>query len=165
MQSLYNTSYLQLYKLLTFHDIWERKVLTVTNDCYWNNFEKRNPCWWLSVIANGCYDEVVINFRSHDNNWPTELNNMNLNHRTWATAAPHDKTNKMTCAPSEDSDQPGHPPSLIRVSTVRMKKHWALNYLLSSVKTLIRLGECPGWSESSLSAHHFVGFVMCRLTW
>ena len=27
----------------------------------------------------------------------------------------HDKTNKMTCAPSEDSNQPGHPPSLIRV--------------------------------------------------
>ena len=26
---------------------------------------------------------------------------------------PHDKTNKMVCAPSEDSDQPGHPPSLI----------------------------------------------------
>ena len=26
---------------------------------------------------------------------------------------PHDKTNKMACAPSEDSDQPGYPPSLI----------------------------------------------------
>ena len=26
------------------------------------------------------------------------------------------------CAPSEDSDQPGHPPSLIRVFAVRMKK-------------------------------------------
>ena len=25
----------------------------------------------------------------------------------------HEKTNKMTFAPSEDSDQPGHPPSLI----------------------------------------------------
>ena len=25
----------------------------------------------------------------------------------------HDKTNKMECAPSEDSDQPGHPPSLM----------------------------------------------------
>ena len=25
----------------------------------------------------------------------------------------HDKTNKMTCAPNKDSDQPGHPPSLI----------------------------------------------------
>ena len=34
---------------------------------------------------------------------------------------PHDKTNKMTCAPSEDSDQPGHPPSLIRVFAVRSK--------------------------------------------
>ena len=32
---------------------------------------------------------------------------------------PHDKTNKMTCAPNKDSDQPGHPPSLIRVFTVR----------------------------------------------
>ena len=30
------------------------------------------------------------------------------------TEPPHDKTNKMICAPSEDSDQPGHPPNLIR---------------------------------------------------
>ena len=35
---------------------------------------------------------------------------------------PHDKTNKMTCAPSEDSDQPGHQPSLIRVFAVRSKR-------------------------------------------
>ena len=27
----------------------------------------------------------------------------------------HDKTNKLTCVPSEDSDQPGHVPSLIRI--------------------------------------------------
>ena len=33
---------------------------------------------------------------------------------------PCDKTNKMTCAPSKDSDQPGHPSSLITV-------HCALN--------------------------------------
>ena len=26
----------------------------------------------------------------------------------------HDKSNKMTCAPSEDLDQHGHPPNLIR---------------------------------------------------
>ena len=32
---------------------------------------------------------------------------------------PHDKTNKMTFVPSEDSDQPGHLPSLIRVFAVR----------------------------------------------
>ena len=35
---------------------------------------------------------------------------------------PHDKTSKMACAPSEDSDQPGHPPSLTRVFAVRLKK-------------------------------------------
>ena len=57
---------------------------------------------------------------------------------------PHDKTNKMACAPSEDSDQPGHPPSLIRVFAVRMKKSWVLSYPLSTAKTLIRLGGCPG---------------------
>ena len=45
---------------------------------------------------------------------------------------PHDKTNKMACAPSEDSDQPGHPPSLIRIFTVRMKKAWVLSYPLSA---------------------------------
>ena len=32
---------------------------------------------------------------------------------------PHDKTNKMACAPSEDSDQSGHLPSLIRIFAVR----------------------------------------------
>ena len=31
----------------------------------------------------------------------------------WKNEPPHDKTNKLACAPSEDSDQPGHPPSLI----------------------------------------------------
>ena len=32
---------------------------------------------------------------------------------------PLDKTNKMTFVPSEDSDQPGHQPSLIRVFAMR----------------------------------------------
>ena len=40
--------------------------------------------------------------------------------------------NKMACAPSEDSDQPGHPPSLIRIFAVRMKKAWVLGYPLST---------------------------------
>ena len=43
------------------------------------------------------------------------------------------------CTPSLDSDQPGHPPSLISVFAVRMKKAWVLS-------------GCPGWSESSLGA-------------
>ena len=48
----------------------------------------------------------------------------------------HDKTYKMACAPSEDSDQPGHPPSLIRVFAVRIKKAWILSYLLSAQRRL-----------------------------
>ena len=32
----------------------------------------------------------------------------------------HDKANKMICAPNKDSDQPGHPPSLIRVFAVHI---------------------------------------------
>ena len=48
----------------------------------------------------------------------------------------HDKTNKMACAPSQDSDQPGHPPSLSRVFAVRMKKPWTLSYPLSAHRSL-----------------------------
>ena len=45
--------------------------------------------------------------------------------RAFITIEPHHKkTNKMICAPSEESNQPGPPPSLIRVFAVRMKKHW-----------------------------------------
>ena len=49
---------------------------------------------------------------------------------------PHDKSNKMACAPSVDSDQPGHPPSLIRVFAVRMKKALVLSYRLSAQQRL-----------------------------
>ena len=49
---------------------------------------------------------------------------------------PHDKTNKMACAPSADSDQPEHPPSLIRVFAVRMKKALVFSYPLSVKRRL-----------------------------
>ena len=68
------------------------------------------------------------------------------------------QNHRSECAPSEDSDQPGHPPSLIRVLAVRMKKPWVLSYPLSAQLRLIRLGGCPGWSESSLGAHSFCWF-------
>ena len=38
----------------------------------------------------------------------------------------HEKKKKI-CAPSEDSDQPGHPPSLIRVFAVRSMGSWRPN--------------------------------------
>ena len=73
----------------------------------------------------------------------------------------HNKTNKMTCAPSKDSDQPGHPPSLIRVFTVRMKKAWVVSYPLSAQRGLIKLGSCPGWSESLLGAQVILLVLLC----
>ena len=51
----------------------------------------------------------------------------------WATTWQNQQSE---CAPSEDSDQPGHPPSLIRVFVVRMKKPWALSYPLSAQRRL-----------------------------
>ena len=77
----------------------------------------------------------------------------------------HDKTNTMACAPSEDSDQPGYRPSLIRVFTVRMKKAWGLSYPLSAQRRL-----WSDWTDAQADlslrwAHiHFVGFVVRRLT-
>ena len=78
---------------------------------------------------------------------------------------PHDKTNKMTCAPGKDSDQPGHLPNLIRVFAVRMKKAWVLSYPLSAQRRLK-----SDWvdAQAGLSLHwvhgHFVGLVMLRLS-
>ena len=81
------------------------------------------------------------------------------------------------CVPSEDSDQPGHPPrlirvdqpghppSLIRVFAVRMKKAWVLSYPLSAQQR-----PWSDWAnaQADLSlpwAHtiRFVGFVNRRL--
>ena len=51
---------------------------------------------------------------------------------------PHDKTNKMACVPSEESDKPRHLPSLISLA--------------------VCMGGCPGWSESSLGAQSVCWF-------
>ena len=71
-----------------------------------------------------------------------------------------DKNNKMICAPSEDSDQPGHQPSLIRVFAVHMKKAWVLSYPLSAQQ---RLWSDWADAQTDLSLRwaqtHFVGFV------
>ena len=46
------------------------------------------------------------------------------------------KPTKWHVRPVRDSDQPGHPPSLIRVFTVRMKKACVLSYPLSAQRRL-----------------------------
>ena len=72
----------------------------------------------------------------------------------------HDKTNKMICAPSEDpdeSDHYGHEEAL---------GPWL--FLERTVKILIRLGECPDCSESSLGVWIILFvyfFVVLRLNY
>ena len=48
----------------------------------------------------------------------------------------HDRTNKMTCAPSGDSYQPWHQPSLIRAFAVHMNKLLVLSFLLRAWRRL-----------------------------
>ena len=57
----------------------------------------------------------------------------------------YDKTNTITCASSEDSDQPGHPPSLMRVFACAQ---WVAKH--------------AGWSEFSLGAQVILLVLSCR---
>ena len=63
----------------------------------------------------------------------------------------HDKTKKITCAPSEDSAQPAHPRSVGSLGP---------NVSSCGQRRLIRLSGCPGWSESFLGAR--IILLFCR---
>ena len=72
---------------------------------------------------------------------------------------PHDKTNIMTCVPSEDTDQPVHPPSLCA--------QWAANdpsFLHAESEDSDQTGRMPRliWVFAGRTCH-LVGFVMRRL--
>ena len=79
----------------------------------------------------------------------------------WATAWENQQSD---CAPSEDSDQPGHPPSLIRVFAVRSMGNYGPT-LFSCGQRIFRSDWADAQADLSLRwAHsHFVGFVMLRL--
>ena len=79
-------------------------------------------------------DRFRANIVDPDQTAPEASSNM-----VYVYEQPHDK-NKMACVPSEDSNQPGHLPSLIRVFTVHMKIASVLTYPLSAPRRLIRLG-------------------------
>ena len=83
---------------------------------------------------------------------------------TWLKWAATWQNQQNECAPSKDSDQPGHPPSQIGVFAVRKKKAWVLSYSLSAQRRL-----WSDWAETQADLSlrwvhcHFVGFVMSRL--
>ena len=74
---------------------------------------------------------------------------------------PHDKTNKMTFVPIEDSDQPGHPPSLIRVFVVRSVGSLDSILLQADSADYDQIGRMPRLILVFAGhTNHFVGFVM-----
>ena len=82
-------------------------------------------------------------------------------HNIWAASWQNQQSE---CAPSEDSDQPEHPPSLIRIFAVCTKEAWTLSYSLSAQRRL-----WWDWADAQADlslrwAHsRFVGFVTRRL--
>ena len=88
-------------------------------------------CWTYKLLLARC-------LRIKPHTWNTlKINPVKIMKIRTPKNEPHrDKTNKMACAPNEDSDQPGHPPSLIRVFAVRMWKAWVLSYPLSTQRRL-----------------------------
>ena len=85
----------------------------------------------MGLYSNMCFSTLKRNIKIIPKFACTDMIADNLYHLSFPVPfePTRDKTNKMACAASEDSDQPGHPPSLIRVFAVRMKKAW---------------GGCPG---------------------
>ena len=52
------------------------------------------------------HDFLIVDFFAEIKIW---MHDISLS----ANEPPHDKTNKMTCAPNKDSDQPGYPEPLL----------------------------------------------------
>ena len=74
----------------------------------------------------------------------------------------HDKTNKMTCAPSEDSDQPGHLPSLIRqILRCLHEGFWVLSFPKSAQRR--RWSDCTNVVYDLSRARQNLQNVLC--TW
>ena len=69
----------------------------------------------------------------------------------------------MACAPNEDSDQPGHPPSLIRVFACAQWVAKNLSFLPADSEGYDQTGRMPRLiGVFSGRTYHFVGFVMLR---
>ena len=70
-----------------------------------------------------------------------------------------DNTSKITCTPSEDSDQPGRRPSLTGFDMRYME-----TFFRRTTMTLVRLGGCPCWSESLLGAQVIMLILSCYVS-
>ena len=115
-------------------------------------------------LIHGCY--IYWGRKEMQNFWTARNSNI-----TKIFEPAHDKTNRMACAPSEDSDHPGHPPSLIRVFAVfvpaqsdhslRCARNRYPRFLHVDSEDSYQTGRMPRliWVFVGRTCH-FVGFVM-----
>ena len=80
---------------------------------------------------------------------------------TFENEPQRDKTNKMACAPSNDSDQPGHPLSLIKDFIARLNKGGVLSYPKSARRRL-RSNWADAQADLSLCWEHSPFCWFCR---
>ena len=129
------------------------------------SFFKPYPCFKYALNFSRLYGSclVTLTYGSFELLWIHIVFKCLYERDKWVTTWQNQQNE---CAPSEDSDQPGHPPSLIRVIAVRMKKPWVLSYQLSAQRRL-----WSDWVEAQAdlslrwALSHFVGFVMSWLKW
>ena len=104
---------------------------------------------------------VTCDLKQNHTFWMYRKYPTNLDSKKWAASW---QNQQCGCAPSEDSDQPGHSPRLIRVFAACMKKLWVPSYPLSAQRRL-----WSDWADAQADlslrwAHtHFIGFVMLWL--
>ena len=147
----------------------ETIIKCVLNLC-WPVYKRHFPCVFKNLPNLFKKANCLEAFMQISATWSSRFNINSMfipnkvafsSHVIWAAIWQNQQSE---CAPSEDSDQPGHPPSLIRVFAVRMKKAWVLSYPMSAQRRL-----WSDWTDAQADlslrwAHtHFVGFVMSRL--
>ena len=100
--------------------------------CCCNGATMELPSWIVFVTSHRSSQQIIILHQQAAIAVRTEQNFTEVFMRTlktntfaniWAATR---QNQQCGCAPSEDSDQPGHPPSLIRVFAVRLKKAGSL---------------------------------------
>ena len=87
-----------------------------------------------------------------------KVNKVTIKKQIWAAAWQNQQND---VHPSKTGISLGHPPSLIRVFAVHMKKHWTLNYLLSAQWRLWSDWADAQADQSSLGPH----VILLVLSW
>ena len=116
---------------------------------------------WQILFSKNCLSASLGSLRYLGQNNYMCVSGFSSEKTRWAATWQNQQSE---CVPREDSDQPGHLSSLIRVFAVCLKKAWVLSYPLSAQQ---RLWSDLADAQADLNlrwAHtHFVGFVMSWL--